>query len=47
MNHYHFAVLNCNLFIIATYLTEKIGPMVLAALWALFAIYVVYQERNK
>ena len=44
MNWSQFAILNCNLFLVAGYITDKIGPLILAIGWLLVLIYIWYKE---
>ncbi len=44
MNWSQFAVLNCNLFLVAGYISDKIGPLIPAVGWLLVFFYIVYKD---
>jgi len=44
MNWPQFAILNCNLFLVAGYITDKIGPLILAVGWLLVLFYIGYKD---
>lgn len=44
MNWSQFAILNCNLFLGVAYITDKIGPIIVAIGWALVTFYIWYKD---
>lgn len=46
MRYDQFAILNCNIFLCAGYITNKIGPLILAIGWFAVLFYMMYTERK-
>lgn len=44
MNWSQFAILNSNLFLGVAFITDKIGPIIVAVGWALVNFYILYKD---
>ena len=44
MRFSHFAVLNCNLFLCAAYISDKIGPIIVGFGWLIVFFVAAYFE---
>lgn len=47
MTYSQFAILNGNIMIAASFITEKTGPIALAVLWIVLSYYIIWKDSKE